>query len=442
MANALYEQMYTDALMSAMSGHITPVERDVLAFSPLPSEYVDPYAAKKVDAAQAMQITYGVMVMWIEEAKKVNYFSKHYVQLSKMIMNAVTTMGRGLVSLHTLGEDLSSAPMSVDDLLGIASYHFRKSYLGVVQTVKSHPDISERLLVNQLGWMNMLLRLYRTQEKLKHKPAVTGRTDEVRLESCETGQIGAGQNAVTEGTEVKALDEVSAIPAPAALGAQQAFRTLSGCSPKQSGSVSGRKSGMHNDTPVQDRCETETKDQDPEFQSRQNICSGHQTETDNADTISLEETENMSDTLSEKEIPAAESENPKAAESEQTPDETDLSIQEKEESSADETEDPPPGENAPAFSETDPPEQEEPDPGGESDKTACDPPGMPQYLEVLKNVYARSPGGENGELEFTLDEMCFLSSDAAFNRIYPEAGAAIRKTLDRIGEEFEAELLE
>ena len=76
------------------------------------------------------------------------------------------TMGCGLVTLHNRGEDLSRAPMQFGDLLSVGSFHFLKSYLGVIQTAKSHPEISERLLVNQLSWTNMLLRLYKTKEKL------------------------------------------------------------------------------------------------------------------------------------------------------------------------------------------------------------------------------------------------------------------------------------
>ena len=86
---------------------------------------------------------------------------------AKMIMNGTVTMARGLMSLHNRGEELSLCPMSIGDLISLGSYHFRKSYLGVLQTAKSHPEVSRRLLMNQIGWANTLLRLYKTKEKLE-----------------------------------------------------------------------------------------------------------------------------------------------------------------------------------------------------------------------------------------------------------------------------------
>ena len=85
-----------------------------------------------------MGFAYNSLVTWIDEAKKANYFSKRFTDLSKLVMKGVMTMGRGLVTLHNRGEDLSQAPMQIGELISVSSYHFRKSYLGVIQTAKSH----------------------------------------------------------------------------------------------------------------------------------------------------------------------------------------------------------------------------------------------------------------------------------------------------------------
>ena len=167
---SMMDTMYQNTLMNLYTGVVSAIDREVLSYSPLPSNIVDPYASHDVDPANTMNLTYSAMVVWIDEAKKADYFSKHFVTLSRMIMSGTRTMARGLVTMHGRGEDLSSAPMSIGDLISLSSYHFRKSYLGVIQTAKTRPEISERLLLNQLGWCNTLMRLYKTKEKLE-KPA-------------------------------------------------------------------------------------------------------------------------------------------------------------------------------------------------------------------------------------------------------------------------------
>ena len=162
-----YHLMYMNALIGLENGHLMPWDKDILASAPLSDSVIDPFTTKEMpDVLESMKLTFNAMSIWVDEAKKVNYFSKRFVQLSRMVMNGVTTMGRGLVTLHQRGEDLSQSPMSIQDLLGVASYHFRKSYLGVLQTSRSHPEIGERLLMNQIGWNNMLMRLFKTRDKL------------------------------------------------------------------------------------------------------------------------------------------------------------------------------------------------------------------------------------------------------------------------------------
>ena len=199
-----YKLMYMNALIGLENGHLMPWDKDILASAPLPDSVSDPYTTKEMpDVLESMKLTFNAMSIWVDEAKKVNYFSKRFVQLSRMVMNGVTAMGRGLVTLHQRGEDLSQSPMSIQDLLGVASYHFRKSYLGVLQTSRSHPEIGERLLMNQIGWNNMLMRLFKTRDKLA-EPVVSGQ--------CSGGRKDQGariQDSGVSGQEARALPDTS-----------------------------------------------------------------------------------------------------------------------------------------------------------------------------------------------------------------------------------------
>jgi hypothetical protein len=166
MYESMMESMQTDALFNLYSGIVTPVDRQVLADMPLPSDMVDPFASQDVDPLSVMNLTYVSLSGWIADAKQEKYYTERFVNLSKLVMKGVATMCRGLVTLHQRGEDLSAAPMQIGDLISVGSYHLRKSYLGVVQFSAKHPEIGERLLLNQLCWSTTLLRLYKTKEKL------------------------------------------------------------------------------------------------------------------------------------------------------------------------------------------------------------------------------------------------------------------------------------
>ena len=166
MYESMMESMQTDALFNLYSGIVTPVDRQILADMPLPSDMVDPFASQDVDPLSVMNLTYVSLSGWIADAKQEKYYTERFVNLSKLVMKGVATMCRGLVTLHQRGEDLSAAPMQIGDLISVGSYHLRKSYLGVVQFSAKHPEIGERLLLNQLGWSTTLLRLYKTKEKL------------------------------------------------------------------------------------------------------------------------------------------------------------------------------------------------------------------------------------------------------------------------------------
>jgi hypothetical protein len=130
--------------------------------------------------------------------------------------------------MHAAGEDLKTALMSMEDLLAVASYHFRKSYLGVLQTVKSRPEISERLLLNQFGWMNTLLRLYKTQEKLSRKPVIKTRKEELpeAVISGEELPQPKEKAPLSSGKEPSAFSDSPAISEAGAYSAPRAYSAL------------------------------------------------------------------------------------------------------------------------------------------------------------------------------------------------------------------------
>ena len=70
--------MFRNALTDLYAGSVSQIDREVLAYSPLPSDIVESYAAQDVDPVNSMNLTYSAMTAWIEEAKKANYFSKHF----------------------------------------------------------------------------------------------------------------------------------------------------------------------------------------------------------------------------------------------------------------------------------------------------------------------------------------------------------------------------
>ena len=257
--DSIQDMMYEDAIHSLYNGMpVMPWQREVLAMAPLPEDIVDPFASQDADPMQIMGLTYRSLVTWIDEARKANYFTKRFTDLSKLVLKGVNTMGRGLMTLHNRGEDLSQAPMQIGDLISVGSYHLRKSYLGVIQTASSHPEISERLLINQLSWTNMLLRLYKTKEKLakpvlneevRKKEELSGRdkaldirnvgdasNEEVR---CKKEELSDGKDnsssfflhnssfgEVSSFGEPSAFGELDALFEPAALSAPRALSSL------------------------------------------------------------------------------------------------------------------------------------------------------------------------------------------------------------------------
>ena len=181
--NFILEHMLQNAFIDLANGALQPWDKEILSNSPLPESITQPYTAREVgNVRESMHLTYETMSSWIEESKNTSYFSKRFVQLSRMIMNGVTIMGRGLITLHARGEELTDVPMTIQDLIGVASYQFRKSHLGVFQTMRSNPDISEKLMMNQIGWNNMLMRLFKTKEKLAQPIEIRNKKSTVRCQ--------------------------------------------------------------------------------------------------------------------------------------------------------------------------------------------------------------------------------------------------------------------
>ena len=417
MHNAMIENMRTDALHDLYAGYVTPLDREILADMPLPSDMVDPFASQDVEPLSVMNLTYVSLSGWIAEAKKEKYYSERFVSLSKLVMKGVTTMGRGLVTLHQRGEDLSAAPMQIDDLISVGSYHFRKSYLGVVQFSAKHPEIGERLLVNQLGWSTTLLRLYKTKEKLESgiRSQVSGvsSNDEGRTLQNEEGSIQNEElrsnaecgmrNAELpsdSGCEISntalddrsALSAVSALFEPAAFSAQRALTSLT--PNKKSETLGNKKSEIRNkkyeEVKTADNEEIKTKNEEVRTKNDEPAdCADHPADRKSSE-ISGKGTEEYS-LSTENKAEAV----PVRFETEKSSSETSQS----------ENYDLLTDENLPLITE------------------------IPETVKIMQNVMRRSKDEKDGMLTFTIDEMRVLAADPIFAEMEPELTADIRNAL-------------
>ena len=476
--------MYKDALYSLYAGAVMPHDREILAMAPLPADVVDPFASQDVDPRQIMGFAYNSLVTWIDEAKKANYFSKRFTDLSKLVMKGVMTMGRGLVSLYNRGEDLSQAPMQIGELISVSSYHFRKSYLGVIQTAKSHPEISERLLINQLSWTNLLLRLYKTRDKLNSE---CGRRNAESLPNAECGIRNAESLPDTQSASNHghALPDVAALFEPAAIGAPRALSSLDGSkSPSVSRrhalrTLSNSECGIRNaelgivnsedrtSKPEENAPETET----PEAGYEKAKGSSPESETPSSPA---EEKTSEAETSGTTDDPGAGCEKTQAddPERENTADkELSVSFPDRDFSpgDSDEANGDDPGrkellhevstDNLEQSSseiglsgKPDNPERAEgeespgiySEPVGdkqihETGRPGDDPPGLstvlvddPFYLEILRHAFARSADNEDGKVIFTTDEICYLTHDPDFAEIYPAQAADMRRILAQL----------
>ena len=421
--------LYQDALFSLYAGAVMPHEREILAMAPLPTDIVDPFVSQDVDPRQIMGFAYNSLVTWIDEAKKANYFSKKFTDLSRLVMKGVMTMGRGLVALHNRGEDLAQAPMQIGDLISVSSYHFRKSYLGVIQTASSNPEISERLLINQLSWTNMLFRLYKTKDRLE-KPvsvisgqrSVAGSDPESRRLNAEAlkdpgcaGDQGKPKltdpfsdndqgNPMFPAVSDRPLTDIAAIFEPAALSAPRSLTALgsSGKSVTRNPEAHGashpaaapaaqedRHPGCAND-PSNPKCANDQNNPKPE---------------ENDSKTEIPEGPKTPDRQIEENITKSEN-----TEHEVTPGDF------------------PDRDQFPGIPEPDPGSEEHIHKGNRSPEIPF-PDSLPETVRIMQNVIRRSEANGDGMLAFTIDEMRVLAEDSIFADMYPRLVTDIRNAL-------------
>ena len=204
-----YDYLIGDMLVYMSYGMECFSEKEMEHFgSLLPREvHHTPDEVKRISCLETLRATTENLKRWLKDGMEENRFGLPFVQTTKMIMDAVTTIGRGLVTLHVLGEDLSEAPMQIGELLDIAGFHFKKCSDGVRVSAGVNPTVCTRLFTCQLRWQNLIFRLYRTEEFLS-KPVKS-------------------QKKLTAPAEVRgALDTAPSESAHSALKAEQAFRAF------------------------------------------------------------------------------------------------------------------------------------------------------------------------------------------------------------------------
>ena len=488
--NPMMSMMYQDALQSLYAGAVLPHERELLAMAPLPADIVDPFASQDVDPLHIMDFAYNSLVTWIDEAKKANYFSKHFTDLSKLVLKGVMTMGRGLVTLHNRGEDLAQAPMQIGDLISVASYHFRKSYLGVIQTAKSNPEISERLLLNQLSWTNMLLRLYKTKDKLNQKSEIGNK----KLDMPENEERRSMHSELPDGktansecflhnsslNEGQALPDVAALFEPAGFSAPRALTTLD----RSKGSAGSRETvrslnnnvrSVDSQEQTRDRtADSETnqsntheqhekkennklktgktevqqnkKEENKAEETKKNVVSNEKPETENPETDNSETSETTSNQQKTETPESSISGHPAAPEENSGNRITEAAVPEFCEIQNEQqkeipvpSERPEPEKTAETISGQDPCPIPAEDLSYEKESAENAPPDhppagmdLPLCLQIMKKVITSSEKSGDGSLTFTFDEIRYLANDPVFSRIDPGTAADMRKMLRQI----------
>ena len=76
MDDPMMRVLYMDALTNLSNGMVSPVDREVLSHSPLPSNFIDPYVNRVMDARQTMDLTFSALGVWVGEAEKARYFPR------------------------------------------------------------------------------------------------------------------------------------------------------------------------------------------------------------------------------------------------------------------------------------------------------------------------------------------------------------------------------
>lgn len=204
--NGDYSYLIQDMMIMMSYGMTVLPEEQMERLGVLPKEvHHTDEEITRLSCLETMKMTAENLKSWLKPGMEESRFGVPFVQVSKMILNAVTTMGRGLVTLHVMGADLSEAPMQIGELLDIAGFHFKKCAEGVKVSAGVNPTVCTRLFACQLRWQDLIFRLYRTEEYLKkpYKPA-----------------------AKKQGAAVKAAGNMSvpAEPAQGTLRPGQAFR--------------------------------------------------------------------------------------------------------------------------------------------------------------------------------------------------------------------------
>ncbi|MBQ6520859.1 MAG: hypothetical protein IJI14_19305 [Anaerolineaceae bacterium] len=418
MHSPAFDMFYRNALIGLMNGCLMPWDKDVLSDTPLPSSVIEPYMAKEVpDVRESMRLTYETMVVWIDEARKVNYFSKRFVQLSRMIMTGVTTMGRGLVTLHTRGETLEDVPMSIQDLIGVASYHFRKSHLGVLQTVRTHPEVSERLLMNQISWNNMLMRLFKTRDKLNQKSECGMRISEIGNQTkigTQNSEFGS-EKADTAGIDAACSDNSASLPS----GEKDLLLTDAKdekFDPFKAFAPADR--GLSEPAAISEPGAFTTPRAFSSYDSKQAEGNGRRCQQDRLPDTMENRPDNEEGRMKKEEGNTA---------GQSGYQESEIRLDNEEERMKKEEE---------RMLDADVPENSEDKSSSRADgdcpftePSLADRPG---YLQILQNVFARSGSNEDGKLTFKFDEICCLAADPDFNHFYPDQAAQMRSILQQI----------
>ncbi len=392
----------------------------------LPSDVVDPFASQDADPISIMNLTFVSLKGWLEDAKKAPYYTERFADLSKLVMKGVTTMGRGLVTLHKRGEDLSAAPMQIEDLISVGSYYFRKSYLGVVQFSAKRPEIGGRLLLNQLRWADMLLRLYKTKEKLSEKPGIRCNRPEIKDSGSDAAKAKLDGQENTAGqlsaaSPFDSLDSLfvdrssslashSSLNEPAAFSAfaksagrtqQTAGRTQQAAGSKQQAVSSAQQAvaSSEKDEPVENNNSADNTEKNEAVENKNSANSTQRSagRTDKDGSIV----------------------NKNSAGSAQQADtgKNDAAL-------GPENLIPDPVQNEPE------PRSLNPDPSEAPPITAHPlPDKLPETVKIMQNVIRRSKSNGDGSLSFTIDEMRILAKDPIFADMEPRLAADIRNAL-------------
>ena len=428
--NPTRRMMYEAAFMNLSNGIVSPVDKDILAYAPLPDSVTDSYTTREVDPLQTMNLANNALILWVDEAKKASYFTAHFVTLSRMIMNGVATMARGLVTLHIQGEDLDRAPLSIQDLIGISSYQFRKSYLGVLQTVKSHPEISERLLMNQLRWTDTLIRLFKTKEKLAEKVSMPQASGLPKQDKKELAADADSMDPLTSfGFSDDGLSSFAALSEYGSYGAIQAF------GPLQTEKKNRRNSKNHvPELPEEAAADVLNLKADSDGSSGNVLPEpSENAETENTGRIPNDGSQNSGD--------EAEGSGPDQARETMEPVKTDDPQQPLDENAESREPLSAGGNNTDASDRsdnTDTAAREEIKEGSPVSLSQSPPAGKnipdhpPEYARILYRVACRSSGNKDGALKFTLNEIRQLLADPEFCMYETKMAADFRIILDSL----------